>query len=238
MAGMTYPSRPRRVAVPSMLPPEMAATVESLSRRRAIAVVVILIVNILVLVAMMVTDPKLSIETLKHFGAKANDEIAQGQVWRLVTCIFLHIGFLHLLFNSLALWSFGRDLEKLYGSGKFVLIYLLSGIAGSGASYFLAPHAVSAGASGAIFGLIGLSLVFGYRYRTAIPPQLKSRFGSGVLPVILYNMLIGLRPGSGIDVGAHVGGLVAGILLGFVIPASIRPGEDDFAAPPPPSYYT
>jgi rhomboid protease GluP len=216
----------------------MAALVESLAHRRSVAVLVILVINILVLVAMELSGGSTKLTVLTNFGAKVNSLIDAGQVWRLVTCTFLHIGFLHLLFNSLALWSFGRDLEKLYGTVKFVLIYLVSGIAGSGASYLLAPRAVSAGASGAIFGLIGLSLVFGYRYRSSIPPQLKSRFGSGILPLLFYNVMLGIRPRSGIDIYAHLGGLAAGIILGFIVPASIRPGEDDIVPPPPPSTYT
>jgi rhomboid protease GluP len=222
----TWGRRPRPGPAPtSLLAPEMQALLEIMSRRRAVAVSVILLLNIAVFVALEATGGSSSRDNLIRFGAKYNDLILQGEYWRLVTCLFLHIGFAHLLFNSLALWSFGRDLEKLYGSGKFVVIYLLAGIAGSFASYRFSPD-VSAGASGAIFGLIGLSLVFGFRYRSAIPPRLKSRFGSGVVPVIVYNILFGLRPNSHIDNFAHMGGLAAGILLGLVIPAGLESSDD------------
>ena len=213
------------MAAPPDLPPEMAALVDVLRHRKAIAVIVILILNVLVYLAMSVTGGTDSLENLIRFGAKYNPLIAQGEYWRLLTCIFLHIGFLHLLFNSLALYAFGRDLEKIYGSGRFVLMYLASGVVGSLASYAFSTK-VSAGASGAIFGLVGLSLVFGFRYRSAIPPQLKSRFGTGVLPVLLYNIIFGLGSASHIDNYAHLGGLAAGILLGLAVPAAFDHFED------------
>jgi len=203
------------------LPPEMAVLSDILGQRRAILVIVILALNILTYLAMSVTGGSANLDNLIRFGAKYNPLIAQGEYWRLVTCVFLHIGFAHLLFNSLALHTFGRDLEKLYGAGRFAFLYLASGIAGSAASYAFSDK-VSAGASGAIFGLVGLALVFGLRYRSAIPPQLKSRFGTGVLPVLLYNVIFGLSRAGYIDNFAHLGGLAAGILLGLIVPADLE----------------
>jgi rhomboid protease GluP len=197
----------------------MSALVTALRDRRSIAVAIIIAVNVAVLILMEVTGGSTNLSNLIRFGAKDNDLIAAGQYWRLFTSMFLHIGFIHLLFNSLALWTFGRDLERIYGTGRFLLLYLLPGLAGSFASYRFSPY-VSAGASGAIFGLVGVSLVFGFKYRSAIPAQLRSRFGSGVIPVIAYNVLYGLRPASHIDNFAHLGGLVAGIVLALVLPAA------------------
>ena len=196
----------------------MSALVTALRDRKSAAVAIIIAVNVAVLILMEVTGGSTSIDNLIRFGAKENSLIAAGQYWRLLTSMFLHIGFAHILFNSLALWMFGRDLERIYGTGRFLLLYLLSGLAGSYAGYRFSPY-ISAGASGAIFGLIGVSLVFGFKYRSAIPAQLRSRFGTGVVPVIAYNVLFGLRPGSHIDNFAHLGGLAAGIILALVIPA-------------------
>ena len=205
---------------------------ERLLHRRSAVVFVILAINALVFIALEATGGSANRDNLIRFGAKYNELIARGEYWRLVTSIFLHIGFAHLLFNSLALYTFGTDLEKIYGAGKFSFIYLAAGIVGSLASYQFSAS-ISAGASGAIFGLIGLSLVFGFRYRPVIPPRLKSRFGAGVMPVILYNVLYGLRPGSHIDNFAHLGGLAAGIVLGLIVPASLGATDDPLVQGPP-----
>ncbi len=92
-------------------------------------------------------------EVIRAFGAKDNALInQQHQYWRLVTAIFIHIGFLHFLLNNYALWIIGQEIERLYGSARFVVLYLLTGVVGSLASYTFNPNAQSAGASGAIFG--------------------------------------------------------------------------------------
>jgi len=157
------------------------------------------------------------------FGAKVNALISnQGQYWRLVTCIFLHIGFLHLFFNNYALWIIGQEIERFYGSSRFVLLYLLTGIAGSTASYIFSSS-VSAGASGAIFGLFGVMVTFPYRYRKEIPDALRKGIIRSILPVILLNLGLGFTIPM-IDQAAHIGGLVAGIALALVIPYK-RPEE-------------
>jgi rhomboid protease GluP len=160
--------------------------------------------------------------TLMAFGVKANALINQGQYWRFVTPIFIHIGLLHLGFNSYALWIVGPQVEKLYGGARFVLFYLVTGAAGVLGSYLYRPDGLSAGASGAIFGLFGVLLVFGIRHRESVPPSFRRAFGTGILPVILINLVIGFVIPM-IDVSAHVGGLIAGMALAAVIPFQ-RPG--------------
>ena len=162
--------------------------------------------------------------TLMAFGVKSNAEIAQGQWWRFVTPIFIHIGLLHLFFNSYALWIVGPQVEKLYGGARFVLLYMLTGIAGVYGSYSYHPNTISAGASGAIFGLFGVLLVFGLRYRNSIPPFFKRAVGTGVLPVIVINLIIGFTIPM-IDNSAHIGGLLAGAVLAAVVPFQ-KPGEE------------
>lgn len=160
--------------------------------------------------------------TLLAFGVKSNAAIDQGEVWRFITPIFIHIGLLHLFFNSYALWIVGPQVEKLYGSERFAVLYLLTGVAGVFGSYFYHPQANSAGASGAIFGLFGVLLVFGIRYRHSIPPFFKRAVGTGVLPVIAINLFIGFTI-PGIDNSAHISGLVAGAVLAALVPY-LRPG--------------
>ena len=179
--------------------------------------------NLLIFVLMALAGGS-SNETLMAFGVKANGEIARGQWWRFVTPIFIHIGMLHIFFNSYALWIVGPQVEKLYGSARFVILYVLTGVAGVIGSYFYHPETISAGASGAIFGLFGVLLVFGIRYRSAIPPFFKRAVGTGVLPVIVINLIIGFTIPQ-IDNSAHIGGLLAGAALAAIIPFQ-RPGAE------------
>jgi len=183
--------------------------------------------NIFIFIVMAFAGGSTNEPTLMAFGVKSNAEIANGQWWRFVTPIFLHIGLLHILFNSYALWVVGPQVEKLYGGARFVIFYVLTGVAGVAASYFYHPENQSAGASGAIFGLFGVLLVFGIRHRRDIPPFFKRAVGTGVLPVILINLVIGFSIAV-IDNSAHIGGLLAGAALAAIIPFQ-RPGENENA---------
>ena len=194
----------------------------SIWTRRALFTYIFLGVNIGIFLLMSLAGGTTNETTLMAFGVKSNAEIDEGEVWRVVTPIFIHIGLLHLFFNSYALWMVGPQVEKLYGSARFVLLYLLTGVAGVLGSYFYHPQAISAGASGAIFGLFGVLLAFGIRYRHSIPPSFKKAVGAGVLPVIAINLVIGFTI-PGIDNSAHISGLVAGAALATVIPFQ-RPG--------------
>jgi len=169
-------------------------------------------------------------DTLIAFGAKTNALLQSGEWFRLITPIFIHAGLLHLLLNSYALWVVGTQVEKLYGSARFLLIYLLSGIGGVAGSYFgqiflQKPFDLpSVGASGAIFGLFGVLAVFGFRYRREMPPAIRRAMTAGVLPVIAINLIIGFSIRF-IDNSAHIGGLLTGAALTLIIPY-IAPGRE------------
>src|SRR5947207_3373056 len=192
--------------------------------RRPTFTYVFLAVNIVVFVLMAFAGGSTNELTLMAFGVKSNPEIAQGQWWRFVTPIFIHIGLLHLLFNSYALWIVGPQVEKLYGGARFVILYVLTGVAGVYGSYFYHPNTESAGASGAIFGLFGVLLVFGLRYRDSIPPFFKRAVGTGVLPVIVLNLIIGFTIPA-IDNSAHISGLLMGGILAGIVPFK-KPGDE------------
>lgn len=149
---------------------------------------------------------------LTSLGAKDNSAILNGQYWRLVTPIFLHVDLLHIAFNNYFLYRIGPQLERFYGYRRFVLLYLLSGITGVLASFILSPYR-SIGASGALFGLIGTMIPFLYRNRTILANT--KRQISNIIQVIVVNLVIGLLPG--IDNWGHVGGLIGGLILGWFI---------------------
>ncbi|MDY7430714.1 rhomboid protease YqgP [Bacillus sp. V26] len=145
-------------------------------------------------------------ETLVAFGAKENGLIAAGEWWRLLTPIVLHIGLAHLAFNTLALWSVGTAVERMYGSGRFLQIYLAAGITGSIASFVFSPYP-SAGASGAIFGCLGALLYVAVSNRKMF---LKT-IGTNIIVIILINLGFGFAV-SNIDNSGHIGGLAGGFL--------------------------
>ena len=129
-------------------------------------------------------------------------EVASGDWWRLITAAFLHYGPVHLGLNMLALWWFGAPLEEALGRGRYLLLYLVSGLAGSAGALLLSPDVATVGASGAIFGILGAALVL-ERQGTPV-------FG-GALMLIVINLVFTFSVGN-ISVGGHLGGLAGGIL--------------------------
>lgn len=181
-------------------------------------------------------------EVLVAYGAKVNYLIREyHQWWRLVTAMFIHVNLLHLLVNMYSLWVVGPYVEKLYGSAKFVVFWIVTGVAATVASYmtvlppdrqlgrlagflFKTADVPSAGASGALFGLVGVLFVFGIKFRHELPEGFKRAFGTGLLPMIVLNLFIGYVGRGFIDNAAHLGGLLAGAFLALLVDYR-RPGE-------------
>lgn len=153
-----------------------------------------------------------STSTLIKFGANYDLLTKSGEYYRLFTCMFLHIGIWHLLCNMYSLYIIGKEIENLYGKSKYLVIYVLSGLCGSILSIAFSHNTISAGASGAIFGLLGALLYFGYYYRTYLGATIRS----SIIPVIILNLIIGLLT-PGISNSAHIGGLVGGILVSMMV---------------------
>lgn len=151
-------------------------------------------------------------ELINMFGN--NYELVQnGEFYRLFTCMFVHADILHILFNMIALYSIGPVVERYYGKSKFLLIYLVSGLLGSIFSgVFMTADSISIGASGAIFGLLGSICYFTYYYRATLQGILRG----SIMPVIIINLVIGFLSSS-IDLSAHIGGLIGGILISMTI---------------------
>lgn len=168
------------------------------------------------------------LRVLVLFGAKVNEFVAAGQVWRLFTAMFLHIGVIHLLFNLYALFSLGPLVESYFGHARFAAIYLIGGLFGSLASYAFSP-AISAGASGAIFALAGCLIVYFYKYRENFGARGRSILYN-MLVVIGINLVFGLSQ-PGIDNWGHMGGLAGGILVtAGLLPRYRRPAVITYGA--------
>ena len=178
---------------------------------------------------------------LLAYGSKLNYLInaPNYQWWRFIAPMFVHINLIHLFVNMYSLMMVGPFVEKLYGSSRFVVFWIVSGIAGVVASYltvqpqlatsnfgrfiFKAYDNPSAGASGALFGLVGVLFVFGIKFRHELPEGFKRAFGTGMLPIILINLFIGYVGRGFIDNAAHLGGLLSGAAIALLVDYK-RPG--------------
>ena len=166
----------------------------------------LIILNIIMFLLMYILgNGSEDINTLVKFGALYKPYVLNGEYFRVISTAFLHIGVIHLLVNCYSLYVIGSQMESFLGKVKFLLVYLVSAVSGSLMSLIF-TDAVSAGASGAIFGLLGSMLYFGYNYRVFLGNVLKSQ----IIPLILLNLFIGFSL-SGIDNAAHIGGLVGGV---------------------------
>jgi rhomboid protease GluP len=151
-------------------------------------------------------------------GALVPVYVAQGEAWRLVTSAFLHAGFIHLAMNMLALYFLGSFAEITFGRGRFFALYFISGIAGGLALlYFGAPNSPAVGASGAIFGLAGG--VFGFAVRRGTF-SMRDPVISQLLFITAINLFIGATI-PGVSNTAHVGGLVGGLVFGYLMAPTV-----------------
>ena len=159
-------------------------------------------------------------QQLAPWGANFGPLTMHGQWWRLVTACFLHFGIIHLAFNMYILFQVGLYSERLFGEMRYLLLYLLAGVGGNIAGLYFHPDTVSAGASGAIFGLYGGLLAFLLMQRDAIPKEGAHALIKYALIFIVYNLVFGLtRPET--DITAHIGGLLTGFLCGCVLSAPL-----------------
>lgn len=150
------------------------------------------------------------------WGAGFGPRTLNGEWWRLVTAMFLHFGVLHLAFNMYFLWTIGSLVERLVGPAGFALLYCFSGLMGSLASVGLQPLVVSAGASGAVFGLFGALLGFLASDVETIPRPVRVQLRRQILVFLGCNLLYGLTAPD-VDLAAHGGGLVAGLAAGLIL---------------------
>jgi len=147
---------------------------------------------------------------LLRFG-QANLSVFAGQYWQLITSMFVHVDIVHLALNMLFLIIFGLRAEELFTTEEYFTIYMLSGLAGSLLTLFLmSPNTLSAGASGAIFGMYGAGLIY-----------MRKTFGQSIVGALMYAfLLLMLSTGAGVNIVAHFGGLAAGLIMGYVLAKS------------------
>lgn len=179
-------------------------------------------INIVIFILMIINGVHLlspSSESLIAWGANFRPATLEGEWWRLITACFLHIGIIHLAMNMFALLYIGTLLEPLIGKSRFVAAYVLTGITASITSLWWHDNVVSAGASGAIFGMYGLFLAL--LTSNLIAKEERKSLLSSIGIFVGYNLLFGLQ--GGIDNAAHIGGLLGGLFIGFAyIPGLIR----------------
>jgi len=180
--------------------------------------------NILIFIIMMVSGVNIfepTNESLITWGANFRPVTLAGEWWRLITCCFLHIGILHLLLNMYALFYIGSLLEPYLGRKRFLAAYLLAGLCASVTSVWWHGLTISAGASGAIFGIYGVFLAM--LTTSLIEKTERKALLTSIIFFVGYNLINGL--GGGIDNAAHIGGLISGLLIGYALmPGLKKPG--------------
>jgi membrane associated rhomboid family serine protease/tetratricopeptide (TPR) repeat protein len=207
-------------------PPSTAGTASRRGDPRRITLsTTLLAANVAVFIAMLISGVGLFGPTTKQvlaWGANSGVRVAEGQWWRLLTAAFVHIGVLHLGVNMLALRSLAV-VERLFGSAGFAFIYFASALGASVTSILWHPANVSAGASGALFGLLGALLAFFLAHRRIMPNAISRPMILNLLVTIGINVVFGLSVAF-IDNGAHFGGLATGFAAGLCLNRELVPG--------------
>ena len=201
-----------------------AALFEKTFKSKKLVVTYFLIaINIIIfLLTYALSGTNLNSLQLIRFGGVFDVLIKNGEFWRLLTGTFLHAGIIHLLVNMYSLYLIGTQVETYIGKWKFLSIYLISAISGSLMSCVFNLNTVSVGASGAIFGLLGSLIYFGYHYRLYLGSVLRNQ----IIPIIICNLLLGFMI-PGVDNGAHIGGLIGGYLSTMAIGIEGKSKEQD-----------
>ena len=177
---------------------------EIFSMKKPIITISLIVINVIIYLLTIMNPYLIDAFAVSRFG------VLNGEYYRLFTGMFLHGGIFHIVFNMYALYIIGTQLESFLGKWKYLAVYLLSGLGGSVLSIFF-TNGLSVGASGAIFGLLGSLLYFGYHHRVYLETVVKSQ----IIPLIIINLLIGMSPG--IDNWAHIGGLIGGVLATMAV---------------------
>ena len=193
------PPKPIRVRIP---------------RRKPIVTFAIIGVTVLIFLVQFLMSMFSDVDLFFFYGGKINEFIMLGQVWRLITPVFLHSSILHIVLNMYALYIIGRRLELYYGHGRFLLLYMLSAFAGNVFSFVLTP-APSLGASTAIFGLLAAEGMFIFQNRKLFGPDHTRRAIINLGVILMINLAYGFSSLARIDNMGHIGGLLGGVFFAW-----------------------
>jgi len=204
---------------PNGIQRQMVRTRFALSQRPRLVTNILIGINVAIYVVLAILSQNpfnISTDVLVNFGAQINLLVAQGQIWRVFTAMFLHFSITHIGLNMLSLFFVGSAVEVMYGKWRYLLIYLASGIVGGIVTFFvMPPNTLAAGASGAIFGVFGALGVFYIVNRQALGAYGRGAIGNWLFWIGL-NLVFGFSI-PGIGIWDHIGGLIAGMLLGFLL---------------------
>lgn len=204
-------------AVPASAPVVVAPSARDLAAPATLALVIL---NALIFVLMLVKHVPLfkptADQVLRFGGNRGVLSLGTSQWWRMLSAMFVHIGLWHLLINEWCLWDLGYMAEHLYGPRTFLAVYILSGLTGSFVSVAINPMVTSAGASGAIFGIAGALIATLHFGHIPAPPRALRASLISLLVFAGFNLIYGFLK-VGVDNGAHVGGLVAGLIMGAIL---------------------
>lgn len=177
--------------------------------------ILLIVINVIIYFAEEMSGGSTNNQVALTYGASFTPFILEGQWWRLFTAMFVHFGISHIFNNMISLYILGRIVEEYYGHFRFLILYLVSGLGGNVLTVLLELHsgnyALSAGASGAIFGIMSAFVLF------AIKPETRKYFP---LKNVLAGIFFSIMPGffnSGISISAHIGGFITGIILAFLL---------------------
>jgi rhomboid protease GluP len=184
-------------------------------------------INVAVFLGMVLSSSSIMdfpAQVLVQWGANVGAFTLRGEWWRLLTCVFVHGGLLHIAFNMWCLWDLGALSESLYGRWTFAAVYLISGLGASLASVTWNPYVMSVGASGAIFGLAGALIAAFKLGEFSVPRSALSGPLRSLMVFVVFNLAFGAASGV-TDNAAHVGGLITGLILGALI-ALLAPRQE------------
>ena len=191
---------------------------------RVLATKALVAANVVVFVLMALSTGALlapDTDALIAWGSNFGPSTLDGQWWRLLTSMFLHVGVIHIAFNMWVLWDAGQLVERLVGSVGFVVLYMISGLSGSLASVYWNPYVNSAGASGAVFGVFGALLGFIVLRGDSVPKSLLRRLRTSGFTFLALNLAIGFSV-RWIDNAAHIGGMAAGFACGLLMSQPLK----------------
>ncbi len=185
---------------------------------------ILLNINLLVFIAMALSGVHMmtpAVNSLLQWGANYKPLTLSGEWWRLITCCFVHIGILHLLMNMYALLYIGLLIEPILGRSRFIIAYMVTGVIASLTSLWWHDISVSAGASGAIFGMYGVFLAL--LTTNIVEKSTRKPLLISITIFVIYNLMSGMK--EGVDNAAHIGGIVSGIIIGYLYLPSLKKNE-------------